>query len=106
MRTCGDCHSNETVWPCYSNIAPISWLIQNDVQEGRENLNVSEWEFSEYDAWKSAGALWDGEMPPRQYKLLHAKARLSDSELHELYSGLLSTFGMGESGGGSEEGEN
>ena len=42
-RACFDCHSNESVWPWYSNIAPVSWLVQNDVDEGRRRLNFSEW---------------------------------------------------------------
>src|SRR6185312_12833385 len=44
VRTCFDCHSNETVWPWYSSIAPISWLIQRDVNQGRAHLNFSEWD--------------------------------------------------------------
>ncbi|MDH4347045.1 MAG: heme-binding domain-containing protein, partial [Thermoleophilia bacterium] len=40
---CLDCHSNETVWPWYSNVAPVSWLVQGDVDGGRERLNFSEW---------------------------------------------------------------
>ena len=43
-RACFDCHSNETVWPWYSNIAPASWLVYRDVSEGREHLNFSEWD--------------------------------------------------------------
>jgi len=42
-RACFDCHSNETVWPWYSSIAPVSWLVQRDVDEGREKLNFSDW---------------------------------------------------------------
>ncbi|HEX7229427.1 MAG TPA: heme-binding domain-containing protein [Candidatus Binatia bacterium] len=42
-RACFDCHSDQTVWPWYSNIAPISWLIQRDVEKGRSELNFSEW---------------------------------------------------------------
>ena len=42
-RACYDCHSNQTVWPWYSNVAPVSWLIANDVKEGRAHLNFSEW---------------------------------------------------------------
>ncbi len=42
-RACFECHSNETAWPWYSNIAPVSWLVQHDVDEGREKLNFSEW---------------------------------------------------------------
>ena len=44
VRACFDCHSNETEWPWYSNVAPISWLVQRDVEEGREELNFSEWD--------------------------------------------------------------
>ena len=43
-RACFDCHSNETVWPWYSNVAPVSWLIYRDVAEGRQHLNFSEWD--------------------------------------------------------------
>jgi mono/diheme cytochrome c family protein len=43
FQACGDCHSNQTIWPWYSNLAPVSWLVQRDVQEGRREFNVSEW---------------------------------------------------------------
>ena len=43
QRACFDCHSNETTWPWYSNVAPVSWLVQHDVDEGREYLNFSRW---------------------------------------------------------------
>ncbi|HEX2864506.1 MAG TPA: heme-binding domain-containing protein, partial [Deinococcales bacterium] len=43
VRACFDCHSNQTVWPWYSNIAPVSWLVQHDVDEGRHWLNFSQW---------------------------------------------------------------
>ena len=43
-RACYDCHSNETKWPWYSNVAPVSWLVQNDVNEGREHVNLTEWD--------------------------------------------------------------
>src|SRR5882762_10607013 len=42
-RSCRDCHSHKTVWPWYSNVAPISWLISDDVNKGRQALNMSEW---------------------------------------------------------------
>ncbi|MCJ7766385.1 MAG: heme-binding domain-containing protein, partial [Thiovulaceae bacterium] len=41
FRACADCHSNETKWPWYSNVAPVSWMVQYDVNEGREKFNVS-----------------------------------------------------------------
>ena len=50
FRACADCHSNETKWPLYSRIAPVSWLVYNDIQEGREHLNVSEWNRPQKDA--------------------------------------------------------
>jgi len=102
MRTCGDCHSNETVWPWYSNVAPISWLIQNDVNEGRSYFNVSEWGMRENEAGEAAEIFAEGEMPPAQFLLLHPEARLTPSEKQELYSGLQNTFGTGEGGEGNE----
>jgi mono/diheme cytochrome c family protein len=42
-QACFDCHSNETAWPAYASIAPVSWLVQHDVDEGRAALNFSEW---------------------------------------------------------------
>ena len=43
VRACYDCHSNETIWPWYSNVAPVSWLVQKDVDQGRDEINFSEW---------------------------------------------------------------
>src|SRR5262245_48076822 len=43
QRACFDCHSNETVWPWYAHVAPVSWLVTRDVVEGRQKLNFSEW---------------------------------------------------------------
>ena len=45
-RSCNDCHSNRTVWPWYSQIAPISWLVAYDVRQGRQKMNFSEWDAS------------------------------------------------------------
>ena len=58
FRACGDCHSNETRWPWYSQVAPASWLLQNDVAEGREHLNVSEWGQGEQEADEAAEEWW------------------------------------------------
>lgn len=74
FTTCGDCHSNETRWPWYSNIAPISWLVQRDVDEGRAACNVSEWGQAKQDCGDSAETLAGGSMPPRSYVLLHPSA--------------------------------
>ena len=81
-RACYDCHSNETVWPWYSRVAPASWLVASDVHEGREELNFSTW--NRYTAKQQAKKMkesWDevaeGEMPPWMYLPLHPNARLS-----------------------------
>lgn len=89
---CGDCHSNLTSWPVESNIAPASWLIQNDVEGGRARFDVSEWDRSQVDPEEVARVISQGEMPPLQYKLLHPSARLSDAEKVRLASGLAQTF--------------
>jgi len=93
-RTCADCHSHETIWPAYSNYAPVSWLIQSDIDEGREHFNVSNWGLQQKNkANEAAEAVREGEMPPWFYLIPHADARLSDSEEGELIRGLIATFG-------------
>lgn len=92
-RACFDCHSNETVWPWYSNIAPASWLVYRDVVDGRDRLNFSEWPQLTADAGaaiaaEAAEVVNEGEMPPLQYRLMHSGARLSDGEKKELVAGL------------------
>ena len=82
QKACFDCHSNETVWPWYSNIAPFSWLIQYDVEKGRDNLNFSEWGRWETDEIGEVVA--EGEMPPTQYILMHPEARLDDAQRQSL----------------------
>ena len=87
-RACFDCPSNETRWPWYSNIAPLSWLIQRDVDEGRDELNWSEWDLgSEGD--ESAETVHEGSMPPGTYLMLHPEARLSDQKIDALVAGLV-----------------
>jgi hypothetical protein len=98
VRACFDCHSNQTVWPFYSRIAPASWLATYDVVEGREHLNFSEWvsESGEYGeeserseaAEESIEVIRSGEMPPRQYLLLHPEAQLTPAEQQALINGL------------------
>jgi hypothetical protein len=91
VRACFDCHSNETQWPWYSNVAPMSWLVQSDVDEGRDELNFSEWNRSQ-DADEAAETVREGEMPPRSYLLTHPDARLTDAQLTELADGLARTL--------------
>jgi hypothetical protein len=88
-RACIDCHSHETVWPWYSYVAPVSWLVAHDVHEGREYLNFSEWAgyASAVKLKKLAllsGAVQEGVMPLWYYTPLHPRARLSADEVSEL----------------------
>lgn len=96
-RACFDCHSNETRWPWYSNVAPVSWMIASEVREGREHLNYSNWRPDEEN--ESIEAVLSGEMPPRQYLLMHPEARLTEAEQATLIAGLRRTFGPGENEG-------
>jgi mono/diheme cytochrome c family protein len=92
QRACFDCHSNQTAWPWYTNVAPFSWLVQHDVDEGRARLNFSDWganntRFSAR-ADRIVRAVEDGRMPPVQYLLIHSNARLTDAEKQQLIAGL------------------
>jgi len=84
-RACYDCHSNETVWPWYSRVAPVSWLVASDVYEGREHLNFSIW--NEYPderrtklRMEISKEVREGEMPPFQYVPAHPEAKLSEGD--------------------------
>ena len=92
-QVCFDCHSNETEWPAYSRIAPVSWLIQRDVFEGRAVLNFSEWQRTQEKATEAAEEVLEGEMPLRMYQLMHAHARLSTADRERLARGLENTLG-------------
>ena len=92
-RACFDCHSNETSWPWYSNVAPVSWLVQRDVDEGRSKLNFSEWDRPQKDAKDAAEEVRDGEMPMWIYLPAHPEARLTDAEKQALINGLEATMG-------------
>jgi cytochrome c551/c552 len=84
-RSCNDCHSNNTVWPWYSNVAPLSWWLVDHVNEGRSKLSFSEWKGM--SARKAAHKLEEmceqvekGEMPLSSYLPLHPDAKLSDAD--------------------------
>jgi len=90
-RACYDYHSNETVWPWYSRIAPISFLLANDVKEGRSELNFSTWET--YNDQRRARKLKEivrevesGDMPPWYYVSLHPDTKLSPAERQAIIS--------------------
>lgn len=85
-RSCNDCHSYATRWPWYSNIAPVSWLVADDVQEARKHLNLSD--FAQYRSLRAVGKLdmmcenmQDGFMPLPKYLTMHPDARLSPEEI-------------------------
>jgi hypothetical protein len=90
-RTCFDCHSNETVWPWYGNVAPVSWLLANDVAEGRENLNFSDWSSNSVVSQElfkaAANEAESGKMPPFYYVWMHPTAKLTAAEKSQLVSG-------------------
>jgi Haem-binding domain len=81
---CYDCHSHETKWPLYSRIAPSSWLVVNDVNEGREHLDLSDWPDDSARAAKKLDRINEEldyrEMPPKKYTLLHPEARLTEAQ--------------------------
>lgn len=85
-RGCRDCHSYDTRWPWYSNVAPVSWLVINDVNHGRRHFNYSDWAQNDRD--KIPQLLKDmceltrkGEMPLSYYLWMHPDARLSDRDV-------------------------
>lgn len=94
VESCYDCHSNEVRWPWYSRVAPMSWLVAQDVKEGRESLNFSTWgskskediEFEKEAAWDE---IEEGEMPLWFYIPLHPEAALTDEEKAKLKAWLL-----------------
>ena len=88
-RACNDCHSNRTVWPWYSNVAPVSWLVTSDVNGGRRHMNLSEW--SSYPAQKRGKFLDEmckrvtsGDIPLWFYKPMHPKAWVSKADIDVL----------------------
>lgn len=95
---CYSCHSNETDWPFYSYVAPMSWLVRRDVEAGRDELNFSEWN-RDSDADDAAEVVADGSMPPQRYTMLHPDARLSEAERRRLIAALETMERFGERDG-------
>ncbi len=91
-RACYNCHSNETVWPWYSRVAPISWLVVSDVNDGRHHIDFQDWEAqqSPKEASEHLGlvckVIRNGGMPPLSYRLVHKEARLSAEDVNALCS--------------------
>jgi len=84
-KGCYDCHSNATTWPWYVHVAPVSWLLWSDVNDGRGKMNFSEWETYPPDtkaklmkrSWREVSG---GDMPPWYYRMMHPPSRLSDAD--------------------------
>ena len=85
-RACFDCHSNQTKWPWYSSVAPVSWLVADDVTKGRKKMNFSEW--GKIPQSKQELRLEDigeqvksNEMPLPKYLIIHSEAKLTDGDI-------------------------
>ena len=88
-RSCIDCHTNQTRWPWYSNVAPVSWLVANDVSEAREQMNLSEWaKYERKDAEELLEEICEetskGNMPLPSYLLIHRSSKLSPQDVRTL----------------------
>jgi hypothetical protein len=90
-RSCQNCHSENTEWPWYSYIAPLSWLVEGDVSEARSHMNLSHWDDA-YPAQKKqeilariGAVVRSSEMPPARYTVIHTKAKLSSLEREQIY---------------------
>ena len=92
VRACFDCHSNQTKWRWYSNIAPVSWLVQRDVEGGRGALNFSQWDRPQDVSAGDIAEAVRGGMPPWFYTIIHRNAALSTIEKKQLIAGLNATL--------------
>jgi mono/diheme cytochrome c family protein len=91
---CFQCHSNETEWPWYSNVAPASWLLAFDVINGRSRFNFSDWKSNPTSAGELAESIQSGEMPPIQYTLFHPSSVLNAQQKQDFIQGLQATLGQ------------
>ena len=83
--SCYDCHSNQPVYPWYTNIAPLSWWIKHHIKEGSQNLNFSEWgtyskKRKNHKLDECAEMLIENEMPLTSYAIIHKEAKLNDNQ--------------------------
>ena len=84
-RSCQDCHSNQTRWPWYSYVAPVSWMVAQDVHQARRQMNFSEWAgYSEKKREERLNGICEqvvnGDMPEGKYAFIHRSARVSEDE--------------------------
>ncbi len=85
---CFQCHSNETAWPWYSNIAPASWLVAMDVKEGRQAFNFSDWQANPGEVDEMVQEIQSGGMPPIQYWIFHPSSKMNDQQKQQLIQAL------------------
>jgi hypothetical protein len=90
QRACQNCHSQNTEWPWYSHIAPVSWMVARDVQQARLHMNLSEWQgYTAEERLRLLSAIGSAvrnrEMAPGRYVVLHPEARLTDDERQQIY---------------------
>lgn len=93
VRACFDCHSNETRWPWYADVAPMSWVVMYDVEKAREIVNFSEWHRPHPAAPYCAHSVSARSMPPYKYRMAHPEADLTEQERLDLINGLEATLG-------------
>lgn len=90
-KACANCHSHETDWPWYAYVAPVSWLVVDDVHSARGHFNISIPDPGHSD--EAAEEVREGEMPLPIYTLMHSEADLTEKERKEFAEGLEKTFG-------------
>ena len=98
VRACFGCHSNEVEYPAYASVAPISWIVETHVSEGREKVNYSEFDSRQRGADETIEVIQEGSMPPGYYTQFgrHPEAKLTTAEVAELIAGLKATPGLSE----------
>ncbi len=98
VRACFGCHSNEVEYPVYASVAPISWVVEAHVAEGREKVNYSEFDSRQRGADETIEVIQEGSMPPAYYTRFgrHPEAKLTSTEIQELIAGLRATPGLSE----------
>jgi len=99
-RACYECHSNQTMWPWYSKIAPVSWMISSDIIKGRKALNYSEWDrYTNSEKIKQIRESWEevseGEMPPYIYIKMHPESKLTVRDRNLLHEWAARTYPSG-----------
>lgn len=88
-RSCRDCHSDKTVWPWYSNVAPVSWFVTGHVDNGRRMMNLSEWGRLDHDRQakklqQMCDEVTDGAMPLSVYTPMHPGSKLTPDDVKTL----------------------